>query len=229
MPAISDIEVAVLDQLEDNRVAPVFWDLPNEIRPLIVEAMCEATLISGEPEVRQPVTYDLAANTTIFPMPAATLAISRMESPGGLPIRKTSVFDLDMENTSWQSEVASANNNVIRHWFPLGLKSFGIHPQLAADVQVIITGVGFPSTFNLPFTGVENVPFQSEFNDALERYACHAARLKEGGPEFDASMVMYEEFLGMMEELSKFGLRKGSLRFSKVVGSAAIFNEVEKK
>ena len=224
------MEGTILDHLEESRIAPQFWDLQREIRPLIAEGLCEATLITGEPEVKlSPAAYDLAAATTVFPLPAGALAIARMEGAGGLPIRKVSVFDLDMDNRSWENDVADPAANYPLHWFPLGLTQFGIHPQLNADVQVILSVVQFPIITDPPYTGNEPFPFQSEFEDPIELYAEHAARLKEGGIEFDASMPLYEGFLGMMEELSKFGLRKGSLRFSKVMGSPAVFNEVTKK
>lgn len=229
MAIISDIEGSVLDGLEESRIAPKFWDLQNEIRPLIFEGLCEATLITGEPEFRYPANqpFALTVGNTLFSLPSGLLAVSRIENAAtGLPIRKVSVFDLDMDKKTWQNDQPAA---VPTEWFPFGMKQFGIHPQVNAPLNVIISGIQFPIVTDPPFTGNESFPFQSEFEDGIEYYAEHAARLKEGGAEWDAAMPLYESFLSLMEEFSKFGLRKGSLRFSRVLGSPAVFNDVATK
>ena len=227
MALISDIEGAVLDDLEEDRAGSKFWDLTNELRPLLFEGLCEATLLTGEPEFRPNVAYVIPGATTLLPMPAGALAIERIENQAtGLPIRKVSVFDLDMDNKTWQNDAPAAAPT---EWFPFGLNQFGIHPQLTGNFNAIITVVQFPITTDPPYTGAETFPFQTEFEDPIERYASHAARLKEGGIEFDASMPYYEQYLAAMEELSKFGLRKGGLRFSRIAGSPAVVTDVTQR
>jgi len=56
---MSDLQQRVLDRLEDTGI---FWNLQDELRPLIVESMNAATLITGEPQFR--------ASSTLFTIPA---------------------------------------------------------------------------------------------------------------------------------------------------------------
>lgn len=225
MSVIDDISTASLQMLEEvNPASPVFWSLP-EIRGIVLEAMCEASLITGEPEVREGVPITIVHGQTLQTMPPGAFAILRMEL-GGLQLRRVSVFDLDMDNNQWQNDLPA---NVPNDWFPLGLTQWGVHPQLIADVQAIVTVVQFPVTTAPPFTGQEPVPFQSEFNLGLEEYVSCWSRLKEGSAELDAGMSGYELFLDIMAEMSNFALRKGSLRFSKVAGGVSEVNPVQKK
>jgi hypothetical protein len=222
---ISDIEAGVLTRLEEP-ASPVFWDLTNELRMLVVEGMFEACILTGEVQVKQTSTpFSLAANTTFFNVPAGVFSIIRMEV-GGQPVRKVSMWDLDLDRNNWQQDTKLAAPT---EWFPLGLNLFGIRPQLTAPVNATLTVVQYPVTAAPPYTGAEAVPFQSEFNIGLEMYAGHRARLKEGGAEMDSGMFLYEGFLSSMAELSLFALRKDSLRFSKTVGTEARVDSVEKK
>lgn len=229
MAVISDIEGAIQDRLEEPRGAGIFWDLQNELRPLIAEGLCEATLITGLPQFRYAANnpFQLTPGSTTFNLPSGNLAILRVENANtGLPIRKVSVFDLDMDNKTWENDAAVAAPT---EWFPFGLGKFGIHPQVNVNFNVILSTIQFPIVSDPPYTGNEPFPFQTEFEDAIIHYTEHAARLKEGGIEFEASMPAYEAFLAAMEELSKFAVRKGSLRFSRVHGAPVVVTDVEKK
>lgn len=224
MSTVDDITAGVLTRLEETN-PPVFWSL-DELRLMVVEGMCEATVLTGIPQFRQvstPVT--LTANTTFFSNPANAFALLRMEI-AGQPVRKCSIWDMDMDHQNWQNDVKQATPN---EWMPTGLSGFAIHPQLTAPVQAIMTVVQNPVTTAPPYTGNEVLPYQSEFNIGFEMYAAHVARLKEGGAEFDSGMFLYEGFLSVMAELSLFGLRVDSLRFSKTVGTQSRVDPVEKK
>ena len=227
MSTINDIAIAAMQRNEEvNPSSPIFWNLANEVYPLVLESLCEAALICGEPEQRNNTTpFTIPASTTFLANPAGAFAILRVEIDG-LPLRKASVFDLDMENNAWQNDPAAA---IPRHWFPMGLGNWGVHPQLLAPVQVILTTVGYPVTDTPPYTGAETILLPIEFNLGLESYVTCWSRLKEGSPEIDQGMASYEMFLAIMEELSNLALRKGSLRFSKTMGSISEVSPIQKK
>lgn len=225
MSQVTDIETGVLERIDEGN-PPVFWDLTNELRMLVIEGMCEATLLTGFPQVKQSTTpVSLAAFTSFFPNPANAFAILRMEV-NGLPVRKCSLWDMDLDHMNWQQD---APGTVPTEWMPIGLSGFAIHPQMLAPVNAIFTVVQNPVTTAPPYDGTQILPFQSEFNMGFEMYAAHAAKLKEGNGEFDAGMGLLEGYLSVMAELSIFGLRADSLRFSRSLGTAAELNPVEKK
>lgn len=225
MSTITDIITGVLTRLEEDPNTPVFWGL-DELRMMVLESMCEATLLTGFPQVKQSTApVSLAAFTSFFPNPANAFAILRMEVNGS-PVRKCSLWDMDLDHMNWQQD---APGTVPTEFMPIGLSGFAIHPQLLAPVNAIFTVVQNPVTTAPPYDGTQILPFQSEFNLGFEMYAAHAAKLKEGGPEFDAGMGLYEGYLSVMAELSLLGLRQDSLRFSRSLGTASELDSVEKK
>ena len=111
MPTIDDIATAALRRLEEDTVSPVFWNYP-EMRSLVLEALCEAILITGSPQVRiTSAPYTLVANQTFQPAPQvvfanhSVLAIVRIEGTGNLALHKCSLFDLDMDNKDWRNDL----------------------------------------------------------------------------------------------------------------------------
>lgn len=221
---VASLEPQVCSRLEESYPNPVFWDLTHEIRPLIVEAMFEAALITGEPEVRLTSQTTITADSNIQTMPENAIAIIRMQGPKGM-IRKTSVKDLDWIKPNWQMETGPN----IKHWFPIGLSSFGVYPKLQSEVQVVLSIVELPVVSSRPYTGNETADFQQEYTEAFDRYAAAALRLKEGGPEFQQGLLDYEYFLAKMSELSKFGERKHALRFTRTMGHTSQVTPVEKR
>jgi hypothetical protein len=222
LATINTLAAAVLGRIEEAN-PPVFWNLQGEIYDFIVEAMNEATMITGEPEIRQLLPFTLAANTTLFTVPAPLVALLRIQAPNW--VEKTTLWDLDRMSPGWESDVGAVPD----YWFPYGLTQFGIHPQLSQSTQVFLTGIALPIPTGAPYTGTELVPFQSEYSDGFEDYAAHICTLKEGGEEFKQSLKVYGRYLDSMAQLSNFSYRKGSLRFSRVVGAPASVSPVEKK
>lgn len=213
MSTISSIATRVCDRLEESETAPVFWSLQSEIYSAIAEAMNEAALITGTVEVAQPTPLTLPTNTTYIPMPANAIALLRVQAPN--MIQKTSLFTLDKMIPGWQNETGTA----IRYWFPVGLNKFGIYPQLSVQQEILVTYLGYPVTNGRPLTGAETVPFGQEYQDALEQYAAHILRLKEGGAEFELSQVIYSQFLSTMKSLTAFQARHDSLVFTRSLGA----------
>src|ERR1700722_7271260 len=105
MATISDLEVLVQDRLEEVRGVPgVFWSVQDEIRPLLVEAMNEATLIAGLPQVRSGVLFTLTANTRLFTLPSPAVVLVRMDGFGA--IEKTSAWAMDQDDYTWEENGA---------------------------------------------------------------------------------------------------------------------------
>ena len=232
MSNISNLEVLVLDRLEESRTNSQFWSVQNEIRVFLVEAMNEAALLTGEPEIRYSTNQGLAGGSLVLPPGLNVIQLNenvplfgmmRLESSG--TVKKTTVWDMDRMLPGWENDVG----NVPDFWFPIGLTLFGIHPQLTAPVNVIVSGVAEPVTSPRPYTGAEPVDYQEEYRDALVDYATHISGLKEGTKEFMDSIKVYDRFISRMQELSKFATRKGSLRFSRTLGVPASTTPVEQR
>lgn len=222
MTVISDLEVLVQDRLEEVRDGVgIFWNLRNEIRPLIVEAMNEATLISGLPQIRSGSLFTLTANTRLFTLSSPAFVLARMDGAG--TIGKTSFWNLDQDHHDWEQETGP----LPKGWFPFGVGQFGIWPLLTVDVQVALTTINFPVSDARPYTGAENVPFSIGFQESLANSAAAIARLKEGGKEMIDGLKFYELFLNKMVELSKYGDRIGKLRFTRSVGVPAQGSDTE--
>ena len=229
MSTINDLVPLVLDRLEENRTNPIFWNVQKEIMVFLAEAMNEAALITGEPEIRYSNSLTtlsqltLPANQTVmtFSGDIPLFGMMRLESSG--QVKKTTVWDMDRMLPGWEND----SGNIPDFWFPIGLTQFGIHPQLVAPVAVIVSGIAQPIPTPRPYTGVEICDFQAEFRESFVDYASFTATLKEGTREFQDGIKVYERFISKMQELSRFASRKGSLRFSKTMGAPASVTPVE--
>ena len=217
MSTINDLTLQTQEKLEetpDN--IGVFWSVVNELRSFVVEAMNEAVLLTAEPEIRMNTVTTLAANQTLQTMPAGAVAIVRVEGVAGISVSKYRMSDLGKENPTWETDTG----DVPTTWFPFGLTSWGIYPKLTAPVQVILTYLAIPCPAGRPYTGLETIPFQPEYNEAFVEYAAHVARLKEAGADFLQSTKLYDAYLSKMQQLSKFAERKAALRFTRPYGGA---------
>jgi hypothetical protein len=228
---LRDLVPEVLDRLEESRTSPIFWNVPKEIAVFLVEAMNEATLLTGEPEIKftnslttaPPSQLALPANTNVvtYSGDIPIFGMMRLESAG--QVKKTTVWDMDRMTPGWENDVG----NVPDFWFPIGLTEFGIHPKLNAPVTVIVSGISEPVIAPRPYTGMEPIDFQTEYREAFVDYAAHVSALKEGTKEFVDSIKVYERFISKMQELGKFASRKGVLRFSRTLGAPASTTPVE--
>src|ERR1700739_379063 len=224
MATIADLEVLAQDRLEEPRDGiGIFWNLKNELRPLLVEAMNEATLIAGLPQVRASAPFTLTANTRFFYLPSGGIVLLRMDGPG--TVAKTSSWALDQDKHTWANDIGP----VPRKWFPFGIGRFGIYPLLQANVTVYLTTINIPVATARPYTGGESVPFSVEFQEGLVNCAAGVARLKEGGRDAMDGMIFYQSFLDRMVQLSKFGDRIGKLRFTRSSGIPAQVSDVENR
>lgn len=222
MATIADIENAVLSRLEEGTAT--FWNLQDEIRVFIVECLNESTLITGEPQARATSVFTLPASTSFTPiaLPTDALALLRIEGPGGLPIERLWVSDLDRHYPGWETQTG----DVPLYWFPFGLGLFGVYPCLTAPAQVVLNYVQVPVNSPRPYTGLEVIPLQQEFIDGIEDGASHIASVKEAGVELSQSMQRYTRFVAKVGELSNFAYRTNALRFTKSGGAQSAINDV---
>ena len=103
---LSDLLSDVLGRVDEEN-PPVFWSLANEVYVAMVDALFEATLITGVVQANN-VQVTLAANTTYFSLqnntsigiPAGVISALRMRAPWA--IRKTTLTGLDNYYPSWQ-------------------------------------------------------------------------------------------------------------------------------
>lgn len=229
MATISDLEGTVISLLEEVN-PPIFWSLQDEIRVMLVESMFQAVLITGLPEVRSTNISLPDVSVTIQDMPAAVLALLRMEYAGKV-IPKATVEMLDHIQSGWENEVDTSGAGPT-HWFPFGLGKIGIYPKLAnTPAALTVTGsyVPIPVTTARPYDGTEPVDFQLEFQDAFSQYAAGLLRIKEGGLEFQQGISLAQFYMDKMAELSKWGYRTDDLRFTLAVGSPSRVSSVEKR
>lgn len=219
---ISSLARSVQSRLEEEPQGPpgIFWNYQNEVLPAVVEAMNEASLLTGVVQTVQTAPITVPVNTTWLSLPKNAIALIRVTGP--VYLRKTSVFALDKLNRTWQNDTGTA----LKAWFPVGVTNWGVYPQLTAEQQVMVTYLAYPVTVAPPYTGNETVPFQAEFHESLEQYAAHVLRLKEAGQDFEGSMGIYQAFLATMQTLDMFETRHDSLVFTKGVGAAVQVNPV---
>lgn len=220
---------------ETDPSAPVFWNLTYEFLPALVDAMFEASLITGTVQVHD-VQVTIAAGTTYFDLqnntpigiPAGVVAALRLKAP--YPIRKTTLQSLDATVPGWQSEAPlppETRGSSIKAWFPLGVSKFGIYPQLAADSFVTMDFLVAPTTAVRPYTQTIPVPLQVEFGDLLPMYAAVVCRAKELGAESEEADTVMNEYLQAVKQLSLFQNRLDSLVLTKSYGAKVGVNNRE--
>lgn len=213
---LSQLGTEVLERLEENTSSPQFWTLA-EIYDLLVEAAREATLISGEPQFRTPsaTPYVPAINQTLQTPPPDCVAILRIQSAS--EVLKTTLWELDRSFPDWES----ASGDLPQYWFPFGLGQFGLYPKLPAAVKTYLSYIKCPVYFPRPYTGNEVIDFQQEYLDAIVAQAAHLAAFKEATNEFMSSLRQHDEFAARMQQLTKFSVKKGALRFTRSKGFPA--------
>src|ERR1700759_5151666 len=113
MATIDDIALAVLDRLEESRISPQFWNKQAEIYAFVSEAMNEATLITGEPQIFDPIPLPVVEDQTLQLMPDNAIALLKLEGISGA-IKKTSIWDLDQLQLGWEDDTGDEPV----YWFP---------------------------------------------------------------------------------------------------------------
>lgn len=157
------------DRLEELRLtsgSSNFWDADNELAQLVCEALNEAALISGEPEI-VTIASGIAANSIQQQVPQGIAAMLRVEL-GGTPVLKTTLYHMDKFLPGWQNTLPLAEwgpdpfgNGPF--WFPMGVTSFGIYPTITSGTAVSIFGVAATAHAN-PGSGTFGPLARSAYN-----------------------------------------------------------------
>lgn len=208
---------------ETDPFSPVFWSLTYEFLPALVDSMFEAALITGTVQaINLPV--QLAANTTFFSLqnntsigiPAGVIAALRLRLPW--PIRKATLQGLSDMYPNWEK---AAPGTTVQVWFPLGVSSFGIYPQLASPQQCVMDFVVSPCVAPRPYSTSLPVPFAEQFSDLFSMFAAVMLRAKELSAEAEESSTVMNEYLGQVKALSLWQSRLDSLVWTAAYGAKA--------
>jgi hypothetical protein len=226
---LNDLLSDILGRLEENTQTgfPIFWSQTYEILPALVDAMFEASLITGTVQAHD-IQVTLAAGTHYFSLqnntaigvPAGVVAALRLKAP--YPVRKVTLQSLDATVPGWQSAAPlppETRGSSIISWFPLGVSAFGIYPALAVDSFVTMDFIVSPTTTPRPYTASIPVPLQSEFGDLLPMYAAVICRAKELGSDAEEASTVMDEYMQAVKQLSLFQSRLDQLILTKAYGA----------
>lgn len=209
--------------------SPVFWSLTYEFLPALVDALFDASLITGTVQATD-IQVTLAAGTTYFDLqnntaigiPEGVIAALRLKAP--YAVRKTSLASLDATVPNWQSAAPlppETRGSSIISWFPLGVSKFGIYPQLLSDSFVTMDFLISPIVAPRPYVTTLPVNFQEEFTSAFPEYAAVVLRAKELGEDSEEAAQVMNEYLQQMKQLSLFQNRLDSLVLTAAYGAKA--------
>ena len=217
---ISALIPTILDRVEET--TPPVWVTIMEVQSAIAEAINDAMLMIGRPTqiVDQP--YEVTPNLTWQPMPSGMIAITDIQGPSSR-LWKYTLRDMDYTQSwwtsSWQNDVAQVSQGQFaRAWFPLGFTMFGIYPKVSSPVTVTLTGIATPVNSAWPYTGNEPIPFHDEFFTAIEDYAAHYLRFKEGGNEFSESIKLLQSYIATAKRMTEIEDRRDPYIFSSGFG-----------
>jgi hypothetical protein len=224
---ISVLANRVLERLEDP--TGIFWSEQYEVLTLLVEAMNETMLLVGRPTMTVQSPLNLVPNTVWQSFPKGLLAITDIYGPQS-PLRKVTLFSLDFEQSSWQSdwENDSSIYGPVR-WAGIGATLFVVHPAASAPQQVLINAVQYPVSETWPYSGNEPVVFENHWFEMFEMYAAVGLRLKEGGQDFQASLPMLAEFYQIAQRMTEIQDRRDPLVFSNDLGVPFGTNSIRRR
>jgi len=204
-----------LEELDPN--SPTFWQLNTEIYSALVEACSDLLLLVGRPTNFVNVPYTLQPNSIWQQLPPDLLCITNIYGASGA-LYKLTLWDMDFTQASWQSTWQNDLGDAVERWWPLGLTAFGVHPAVSVPEPVTVTGLQLVTTETWPYDSSVVIPFQNEIESALEMYAAHWCRIKEGGADFEQSLALYGEYLDQAKRLTELSDRRDPYIFSRNLG-----------
>lgn len=183
----------VLRELEESITTPVFWTRAELLQHLN-DALLELNLLTGK---FQSTTAAFAPTTATYQTtPAGAICVLHVSRSSRF-LRKRTLEEMDKENKKWMTE--SPTSNLIKQWGPVGLNLFFVYPKLfGAGNTITLVTLDIPATIGEATT----IALDNEYLDALEQYVFHMARFKEGGAEFQQSMIAYDEFRSICGHLA---------------------------
>lgn len=226
---ISSLALRVLDRLEESEADPIFWNLPLEVYSALVEAMNDLTLLVGRPITGIQIPFNLQPNTVWQYLPKGILCFTDITGPQS-SLRKQTLFDYDYiqfnSGSDWENDTSTSGPST---WAPLGTTMFIVHPAPSVPQQVTVNAILYPAPIPWPYSAALTVPFHEEFFAALESYAAHILRFKEGGVDFQSSMAMYGDYLAQAKRMSAIETRKDSLLFSQSFSVPFGVNQIQRR
>ena len=200
MATISTLLPYVQNRLEEQNPA-VFWNDELELNSSLMEAMCDALLLVGRPDliVNQPLT--IQPNQWLQTVPEGIFCMLSIQGPAS-EVWKVTLEDLDyalVSDSGWEQDIGES----IIKWAPVGLNKFIVWPSVPQAQTVLVTGIASPISGTWPFDGTQIVPFQDQFFASLEKYAASYLRLKEAGQEQAEGVKLYQEYLQGMKTLTR--------------------------
>lgn len=226
---ISTLSTQVQNRLEEVSGNEGFWSAQYEIYTALIESLNDLMLLVGRPTQTVNVAYTLTPNTVWQPMPAGIFLIVDVWGAGG-QIRKVDLNSMDYVMASWGPDWQ--NDTYLygpSRWFPVGLTQFAVHPAPTTAQVVTLDAIAYPTTDPWPYTGTEGVPFEDQYWVALEEYAAHYCRLKEGSAEFQESLALYNNYLQLAARMSAIQDKRDPQIFSPVLGGIAGLNGIVRR
>jgi hypothetical protein len=223
---INDLVPKVQNRLEEDTNTTAFpdgtfWSIQFEIRTAIAEACNDLMLLVGRPTQTVNQTVALAVGSVWNALPAGVFALTDIYGASG-QLRRATLFDMDMVQSSWGPDWESDTSvtGPLR-WGPLGFSGFFVHPAPSVPLNVTVTAVRYPIVVPWPYGGSEQISFQNEMAAALEMYAAHYARIKEGSQDFQSSLQLYKDYIAMAKRLTAIEDVRDSVIFSPGFGGQA--------
>jgi hypothetical protein len=101
---------------------------------------------------------------------------------------------------------------------------FVVHPACSTPQTVNITALQYPTTDVWPYDGTQEIPFESNYFEALEIYSAAWCRIKELGGEAQIGFQMFQQYLDIAKRMSAIQDRRDPLIFSLSFGAAGKTN-----
>jgi hypothetical protein len=206
----------VSERLQDD--SNVFWSLDYEVYGGLAEGISELLLLVGRPTNVVTTPFSPAVNSVWNTVPSPILFITDV-LVAGAQLKKTSLRSLDVTLASWGPNWESDRASLPKRWAPVGVGMFVLHPAPLTPITIELSGIEIPFTDPWPPTGAETSPFQTEFDQALQIFAAHYARIKEGGAEFSEGVKLYTQFLEIGQRMTTIQDRRDALVFTRSFGT----------
>lgn len=216
---ISDLATNVMSRLEElpGPAAGTFWKRNTEIYSGLAEACNEAMMLIGRPTQIVSVPFTIVPNQPFQQVPKGILCLTNIQGAASEAWRVT-LEDLDYLQASWGSDWEQDIGDLIQRWCPTGFNGFIVNPSVQFPQTVLITGIAYPVSETWPYTGNENIPVPDEFYAAIEEYAAHYCRFKEGNNEMSESFKLLQSFYDQCSRLTQIQDRRDSYIFNRSTG-----------
>lgn len=223
MATISTLVPYVESRVDEAVQDPPVWVTQNEIASAISEAMCDLMLLVARPDLIVSTPFTIQPNTPWQILPEGMFVATNIQGTVS-EVWKGTLADLDgcqVAGPDWEQDVGDQ----ITFWAPIGLGQFVVHPSVAQEQVVLLTGIASPVVGIWPPAGATPIVFHDEFFQAIEKYAAHYLRFKEAGSEWSESIKSeYQSYLGDAKRMTALENRRDDFIFAGAIGAVAVTN-----